>query len=1030
MREYLSGLRAGCLAAISTVLIVNPAQAGYSVPDGVPESFADKANFTLFETVPVRPLKISQDKDYLYALNTPDDRLEIFRITETGLELSSSVPVGMRPVALAESPEGDVWVVNFLSDSVSIVDPDLGHVEKTLLIGDEPRDIVFAGTDFSQAFITTAHRGQNSPIDPQTFTPSVGRADVWVFDSEDTGNSVGTKPKEILTFFADTPRALAATPDGATVYVATFNSGNQTTVIHEGATEDYPEENIAGEEQPHKSKIVKYIDGEWIDSVGRNVSEQINFNLPDYDVFTIDASGDMPVAINGDGAPVSGVGTTLFNMVVNPQNGKLYVSNTEANNLKRFEGPGLDPEYNTTNRGDFVRSRITVIHDGTAEPRHLNKHIDYSRCCDAPGNAEARRSLALPRQMVISDDGSQLYVAALGSSKVGVFNTGELENDSFIPDESQHISLTGGAPSGLALDEERNRLYVRTQFNNGIAVIDLASQAEVQTLAMHTPEPEEIIDGRRFLYDAFNTSSHGDSACAGCHVDGDMDHIAWDLGDPTAKTRDIPGSWLSRTGIAIFLPTNSTVNAIETCAIIPFNLLPCADEQSFHFNSLKGPMLTQTMAGMDNHGPMHWRGDRTGGKAWNAGSQPNDGMFDERTAFAGFNAAFPGLLGRSDVLEDSELEVFTDFALANTLPPNPHRNLDNSLTERQAKGKEIFFGGPDGNRLTDITRSCDGCHITDPKGNAEYGVERPGFFGSDGRYAFVFEPEMLKVPHLRTIYQRIGMFAMHDNHVQMEWEGKTYDMPHFFYPFSDPEFMGDQIRGFGFTKDGSIGQAGTHLTNGAFIDYGPVTLNLVNPGGFQPYVKPGTWPSDIEAYNQEGFRLYSYLTVTNLPYFSETDPDTGIPVGLQELRTVEDYLMVFPNNMAPVMGQQVTASKTSPQSDIDRIALFEQRAAVADAIPECDLVARHGRMGYLYHPETDLYLGSDLTERSRQSLLNDGLVTFTCMTPGDGLRAALDRDLDGYFDQRELAAGTDPSDPSDNPGEDGWWSRWWTWLLG
>ena len=32
-----------------------------------------------------------------------------------------------------------------------------------------------------------------------------------------------------MTLFTDTPRALAATPDGALVYAAGFHTGNQTT---------------------------------------------------------------------------------------------------------------------------------------------------------------------------------------------------------------------------------------------------------------------------------------------------------------------------------------------------------------------------------------------------------------------------------------------------------------------------------------------------------------------------------------------------------------------------------------------------------------------------------------------------------------------------------------------------------------------------------------------------------------------------------------------------------------------------------
>src|SRR5262249_59445287 len=92
----------------------------------------------------------------------------------------------------------------------------------------EPRDIVFGGTDRDRAFITTAHRGQNSPIDPQLITPGVGRADVWAIDS--SGEVLG-----IITLFCDTPRALAVSPDGATVYAAAFHSGHRTATISRGS---------------------------------------------------------------------------------------------------------------------------------------------------------------------------------------------------------------------------------------------------------------------------------------------------------------------------------------------------------------------------------------------------------------------------------------------------------------------------------------------------------------------------------------------------------------------------------------------------------------------------------------------------------------------------------------------------------------------------------------------------------------------------------------------------------------------------
>ena len=118
-------------------------------------------------------------------------------------------------------------------------------------------------------------------------------------------------------------------------------------------------------------------------------NEKVNLSLPDYDVFEIDANpvSGPPVAT---GVRHSGVGTVLFNMVTHPS-GVIYVSNTEALNHVRFEGPGNNA---STVRGHFAENRITIIDNTQAStqilPRHLNKHINYS----APGTP-AERNAAL-----------------------------------------------------------------------------------------------------------------------------------------------------------------------------------------------------------------------------------------------------------------------------------------------------------------------------------------------------------------------------------------------------------------------------------------------------------------------------------------------------------------------------------------------------------------------------------------------------------------------------------------------------------
>src|SRR5207244_5444302 len=130
------------------------------------------ASFVEFESGQVRPLALSLDHTRLFAVNTPDNRLEVFDVSAGGAipPHVASVQVGLEPVAVAARTDTEVWVVNHLSDSISIVDlsvANMPRVVRTLLVGDEPRDIVFAGPGRSRAFITTAHRGQNSPIDPQ-----------------------------------------------------------------------------------------------------------------------------------------------------------------------------------------------------------------------------------------------------------------------------------------------------------------------------------------------------------------------------------------------------------------------------------------------------------------------------------------------------------------------------------------------------------------------------------------------------------------------------------------------------------------------------------------------------------------------------------------------------------------------------------------------------------------------------------------------------------------------------------------------
>jgi hypothetical protein len=531
----------------------------------------------------------------------------------------------------------------------------------------------------------------------------------------------------------------------------------------------------------------------------------------------------------------------------------------------------------------------------------------------------------------VTSNGATLYVAAFGSAKIGVYATAALENDSFVPSTANQIPLSGGGPTGMVLDEGRGRMYVLTRFDNAISVVDTAAKSEVAHLAMYNPEPQSVVEGRQFLYDARHSSNHGDSSCGSCHIFGDFDSLAWDLGNPGGTVFNNP-------------------SPVTPFVIPPFDQFDPLLGIPRSFHPMKGPMVTQSLRGMENAGPMHWRADRTGGND-EPSAQPDEGTFDEEAAFKKFNPAFVGLLGRSELLSEQEMQKFTDFILQVMYPPNPIRNLDNSLTPQQQDGRDRYFDltvAPNG--------SCNACHTLDPEANPSAG-QFAGFFGTDGRTGFAPETQAFKIPHLRNMYQKVGMFGS------------------IVVPFSslppDP-FQGDQIRGIGYNHDGTI----------------PTLFHFVS--GF-----------DVNPFNPVGIPI--------------------TPEGEQIKKNMEQFMLAFDTNLAPIVGQQVTLTAASQVAVGSRIDLMKARAEAG----ECDLVAK-GRVGqqetgFLYIGNGDFVSDSTwlpaISDASLRATVvgNNGSLTYTCVPVGSGERIGIDRDLDGYPDGDERDAGSDPTDPNSTP---------------
>ncbi|MBM4191624.1 MAG: hypothetical protein FJ196_00920 [Gammaproteobacteria bacterium] len=841
---------------------------------------ADSApsSVVVFESGPVRPIALSSDGQRLYVANAPANCLEIYSVEGDTLRLASSISVGIEPVAVAERNANEVWVVNHLSDSVSVVRLDgTPRVLRTLQIGDEPRDIVFAGANRDRVFITAANRGQNRPgfTSASLVTPGIGRADIWIFDAAQLDESLNGKPLNILTLPSDVPRALAVNNDGRTVYAATFMSGNKTTVLHRDAL-NTPKFGISTSadrvQAPATGLIVRFDGTTWRDEAHNDWSSRVKFSLLDEDVFAIDAAASSPTI----SARLSGVGTTLFNMVVSPADGRLFVSNTEAFNEVRFEGSGQ--RGNTSVRGRIAESRVTVItpSSGTVAPVHLNRHVNFAlpQGASLPAGEKAR-SLSQPTALVFSPNGDTLYTAAFGSSKVAALPTSALVSGNYTPDAARHIDVPAG-PAGLAINASGNRLFVYSRLAHSVTVIDTANRTVLSTRNLFSPESASVKEGRRFLYDATLSSANGTVSCGSCHVFGDLDHLAWDLGNPDEEMQLNPNAYL-----------------------------PLSPKTTIRFHPLKGPMTTQTLRGMKGNGPMHWRGDRTGTSRAMVRGQTET---LEEAAFKEFNSAFVGLLGRETPISTTQMQAFTDFAMQLVMPPNPVRALDNSLTTEESAGRDLYLNFP-----VTLLGSCDNCHRLRPDN---------GQFGTNGLMTFEGGriTENFKIPQLRNVYAKAGMFGF-----SLDTGAPT----------------GAQIRGFGFSNDGSLDTLDNFFRDPVF--------NFPSPAA-----------------------------------------DTR--------RQVTAFVLAFDSDLLPVVGQQITWRPNSSESIENRLSLLRAQAQAGGARRGCDLVARITVNGTAYsallQPDGAWAMrgGGTRSDTELRTLATATQpITFTCAPPGTGNRLALDR---------------------------------------
>ena len=390
---------------------------------------------------------------------------------------------------------------------------------------------------------------------------------------------------------------------------------------------------------------------------------------------------------------------------MHPATGDIWVSNTEALNVIRFE-----PEL----RGHFMDNRLTRIAQGSGAPTvfDLNPGIDYETLPNPSAQATA---LAQPTSLVFASSGAHAWVAAFGSdriAKVASATGAVVSRIDLRPPVKTSRQMRG--PRALVLHEDLQRLYVLNKLADTISVVSTTSETVVAEIPVGSfdPMPAAVREGRGFLFDA-RLSGNGTMSCASCHLDADRDGLAWDLGDPGGEMVVVQGANLSAHD-------------------------PTPRNRSLH--PMKGPLTTQTLRGMVDGAPFHWRGDRP--------------------TLQSFNRTYDKLMGGSE-LSAAGIDALAAYLVTLRHHPNPNLQPDGSMPPtflggNPARGQQLF---------NQHENHCAICH-EGPKGtnnNIDLRTE-------------VGSTQFVKNPPLQTTYQRL-----------------------FFNPIAGQESRS----GFGLLKDGT-----------------------------------------------------------------------------------------------------------------------------------------------------------------------------------------------------------------------------------
>jgi len=439
------------------------------------ETFIQVVHNPLTATMPVQSGAIIElsSQNQLWSVNPDNNSVTV--INTNTLSKIGEIAVGNNPRALAQAPNGDVWVVNKSSASVTVINAATLSVRNTYSLDPHslPHGLVFAG---NSAYV--ALQGLSSVVQ--------------------LNSANGTERRR--SFAGEHPRHLALNAAGNLLYVSNF-----ITAPIPGESGQNPQVNGNGATVQRFTTNDNTLNLDTTIVLGhsnRAISEHSGPGMPNY-------LG--PVAISPDG--------------IN----------------------GWVPSKQDNITGGTRRGANALSFDQSV--RAISSHIDLQAGSEILTQRVDHDNASVASHAAFDPFGLTLFVALEGNRQIAMVDVNTATERSRFD--------TGFAPQSVMVSNDGSRLYVHNFTDRSIGVYNIADvvtqgSTDVTPLAvLPTVASESLTDrvlrGKRLFYDARDDrlAALDYMSCASCHNEGGEDGRVWDftaLGEGLRNTISLNGA--------------------------------------------------------------------------------------------------------------------------------------------------------------------------------------------------------------------------------------------------------------------------------------------------------------------------------------------------------------------------------------------------------------------------------------------------------------------------------------------------------